>query len=206
MKYRHLLLHYERNLHMFQHASPPRMFHAFDRAREYASQLRLSESQRRNGRPRTVAQIEKRRRKRSHDLAEEWEQGRFDSLLPTYPIGMPCSVRCGSYYYPYEIIHGEPGKVTVQKRIPNEQPPLQRVMTFRLLRKRRNGTWFGLWVEEGESCKNWHRLNKSVHLNVNLDTSQGRFTSRALEPWNYRPESRCWLQTYARTYFPVPVE
>jgi hypothetical protein len=180
MKYRKHLHEYERQLQKFQSSDDPQVaFTARHEAQQHARQLRQVELKRRNGRPITVEQREKRRRQRFRDLRDEWDKGTYKGLFPTYPTGMSCSIRGGGFFYPYRIVHSSPGRLIIEAE--DSRVPDRRTMTFRLLKRRRTSGWFGLWVEEGQSCKKWHKLDKSFHVNVRCDTAQGRFITYF--PW-----------------------
>src|SRR5436305_14001516 len=104
MKYRRHLYAYARNLWDFQTTSNLRhMSQANSKAELHAKELRRLEAKRRNGRKRTREEIQQRQEKRCQDLKKECQQGVYPLLLPVYPQGMPCSIRCGAYFYPYTV-------------------------------------------------------------------------------------------------------
>jgi len=213
-KYHQILQRYESSVNRFQNSKTRRFMENHRKnAICYAKKLRTLESLRRNGRIRTREQIEKRRRKRSYDLRYATIQD-----YPVYPSGMPCSIRCDGYFYPYEIIRSEPGRLLIQQ-IPEKNspknPPLLRIFTFRLLRRNKKGKWFGLWIEQDQSCKRWHLLNKSFHPNIFLNTDIGmsiwKTQTDTQFDWNWDATKMCWKETENKkvtkstNHYPVPV-
>jgi hypothetical protein len=210
MKYRHHLHHYENNVKTFQSSySSHRVLEAMKGAQLHASELRRFEYKRRNGRKRNAMEIQIRQNKRDHDLKQEHEQGRLQRLLPVFPPNMPCSIRCGPFFYPFRIVTCSPGKMIIESEYPSSSERRKRVMTYRLLRKKKNGSWFGLWIEKYRSCKSWHDLDKGFHVNVSLDTSQGRVFVSPWKNWEEIPPSSDSNLHYETTrtvhFYPPPV-